>query len=120
MRDLLYAFKQAKPYRGKSLTRHFGDLLFLSNAELQREAENFLQVIATWVYRKFSRRRRGGVPTGYLSRFVLPESEEIDLTRTLMVHLVCLMRKRGLQEYDSTRISPLFEDLVRAYDRARR
>ena len=114
------AFRSSRPYRGQSLREHFGSLLYLSNAELAREAERFLKVVATWVYRKFRGRRKGGVPLGYLGRFVLPDDTKLEFTRALMVHLVHLMRKRGLREYDSSSASPLFEQLERAYDRARR
>lgn len=120
MNELETTFGKCKPYAGQSLLEHFGKLIYMSEAELQREAENFLRVVATWVYRKFSGRRKGGVPMGYLHRFILPEDEEIQFTRALMVQIVHNLRRRGLREFDESRQSPTFDLLVRAYDQARR
>jgi len=114
------AFLSSRPYRGRSLREHFGDLLFMSDAELAREAESFLKLMATWVYRKFRGRRKGGVPLGYLSRFVLRDEVKIDFTRALMIQIVRILRRRGLREYDEEKDSPTLDLLVRAYDRARR
>lgn len=114
----LTAHDCCKPYRGQGLAEHFGGLLSWSDAKLRSEGEKFLQVMATWVYRKFSGRREGGVPLGHLSRFVLPDDTEIKLTQALMVQIVRTLRRRGLREYDENDVaSPHFNLLVRAYDR---
>lgn len=115
-----HAFSQCRPYRGQSLVAHFGSLLYLSDADLQREGQNFLRLMATWVYRKFSGRRKGGVPLGYLEQFVLPDTQKLDFTRALMVQIIRTLRKRGIKEYDEEKASLLFDQLERAYDRARR
>lgn len=120
MDTLLDALNKGKAYRGRTLAAHFDYLLFKSSAELDRESRDFLKVVSTWVYRQFSRRRRGGVPLGYLSKFVLPEGTKLDLTRAMMLHVVRILRKRGLREFDAVRESPTFELLVRAYDHAQR
>lgn len=117
---LLDALQKAKVYRGQTLYQYFGDLLFKSDAELNKEAANFLRIVATFVYRQFSQRRKGGVPLGHLSTFVLPESTKLDLARTMMLYIVRVLRKRGLREFDAARKSPTFDLLVRAYDQARR
>jgi hypothetical protein len=119
--DLLdQAFRQATPSTAKTLQQHFGETLLVSDAELQKEGENFLKTMATWVYRKFSDRRKNGVPLGYLDKFVLPADRPIDFTRTLMLQLVRTMRQRGLREYDLSKKSPLLEELGRAFDNARK
>lgn len=114
------AFRSSKPYRGQGLAAHFGSLIYMSDADLQREGKRFLTVMTTWVYRKFRGRRKGGIPLGYLSRFVLRDDVEIDFTRALMVQIVRTLRKRGLCEYDEKSASPTFDLLVRAYERAQR
>lgn len=109
------AFDAARPYRGKTLLGHFGDLLYMKDADLHKEAAGFLKTMATWVSRAFASRRKGGVPTGELSRFVHPDGVKLDFTRAIIVHLVGLLRKRGLVEADRA-TNPQFEQLLRAYD----
>jgi hypothetical protein len=106
-------------YRGKTLVEWFGDLPTKSDADLDREGKDFLRVLTTWVVRQYSGRRKGGVPTGNLVKFALPESQKIDFTRTIMIFLVRTLRKRGLRETDLSRLSPTFDLLVRAYEKTR-
>lgn len=111
------SFKVARPYRGKTLPEHLGDLLTMKEAELRKESAGFLKIMATWVFRAFASRRKGGVPTGELARFVHPDGVKLDFTRAITVHLVGLLRKRGLVEVDR-QTNPQFEQLLRAYDTA--
>jgi hypothetical protein len=119
MNPLFDVLAHLPAYHGKILVEWFVELLQKSDADLDREGSNFLKVLTTWVVRQYSGRRKGGVPTGSLDRFVYRDSEKIDFTRTVMVFLVRILRKRGLRETDLSRKSAAFELLVRAHDKTR-
>jgi|GEM_PF-6654998 len=111
------AFSAARPYTGYTLTGHFGGLVQLNAEELRRYNEDFLKLVATWVYRKFSGRRKGGVPLGELQRFVYPDDKKLELVEAAMYYLLGVFRKKGLIEVDR-QTNPQFEQLLRAFDTA--
>ena len=107
---------QKTDYVDKTLVEWFGDLLTMSDAELDREGKDFLKILTTWVVRNFSNRRKNGVPVGYLDKFIYPDNQKIDFTRAVMVFIVRILRKRGLRETDQSRKSATFDLLVKAYE----
>lgn len=119
MNNLLSAFAATKSYRGKTLVEWLTAWVTMREADLTKVNAKFLAIITTWVVRNFQQRRKGGVPTGNLARFVLPESQKIDFTGTIAAMLVGTLRKRGLVEADSQPTGS-FRKLLDAFDRTPR
>lgn len=116
--DLLQSFEMTPATEAKRLNDHFGELLVKSDTEIEKGLTDFLKVLATYVFRSFSQRRKDGVPMGYLGKFVYPESTKINLTQTMMLHIVKILRKRGLRESIAAKKSAVFDQLESAYERA--
>ena len=111
------ALKKARPYRGRNLCEYFGDVLTMKDGQLAQEEKGFFKLMATWVYRSLVGRRKGGVPIGELGKFVHPDNFKPNFVRAIMIHLVYILRKRGLRESDVvTRDKSEFEQLIRAFD----
>lgn len=114
---LMDALERAPAKKTKTMVEWFGDLLTMSDANLDKMGSDFLKVLSTWVVRNFSARRKNGVPVGELGKFIYPESQKIDFTRALMVHIVRILRKRGLRETEAARKNATFELMLKAYDK---
>lgn len=111
-------FVAAKHYHGWRLIDWFQSELGASQATLDKSATNFLQTMATWVFRRLRNRHGQDVPLGTMARFVHPDEQVIDLEDAIKKFLVRLLRKRGLREVDEHTNGPAFEEMVRAFDRA--
>jgi len=117
-RTLNQIWQQAskKPYKGKSLFEWLRVWVEASQGNLDHATAQFLPVMTGWIVARYREGRKGGVPVGYLYKFV-PKGH-VNLLEILTVMLVSILRKRGLREAD-TLPTPQFTRLVEAWDRAK-
>ena len=108
---------EKRPYKGKRLADWLARWVNMSNRDLYHENSRFLTIMCTWVVRKFQSRGNDGVPTGYLAKFCLPETQKVRLLDALASQVIFTLRKRGLVETD-TRPTDEFWKVVEAFDRA--
>lgn len=107
----------AKPYKGKAIVEWLGKLIGMPMQDLEKLNRPFLTIVTTWVVRQARKRRKGGIPTGNLERFVLPDDRKLDFVDAFCAQVVLVLRKRGLVEADSMPTDS-FRRLLDAFDRS--